>query len=700
MVSRGRDENQPLMTDYFDNADDSTMNPGPSDDESGRGASHPDAPLPANSQPKTTTTIHTTPAIDESEPASSGANARATSPLEVSDAASGISTPRFVQDESSWKRWKWVPYPVRRTCKVIAKWSKGPPDPQPYRIRPLFPRLQEFPLVLVQRFLPTKVRRFWVLFAFFSIWLITYVLVKRQGSVASEIVGWGEPEAIGCGVTYWGAGNSCGVDGNNCRPFNASGFPFRCAGNCESYHVLNPRAVGDQEVIYQPFVVGGNGTYRGDSFICGAAIHAGIVSNADGGCGVVQLVGEQAEFPSVSANGIDSVGFDSYFPLAYRFVPDLQCSARDMRWALLGISATFTGLLSLFTASPALFFFGNFIGIFWTVGTALDTPPHKSNAGLFSKILGKFLPAMFVAWVMYDKMGVRRTLKGLRAQSEKTILWLGPCWVGAMDNYTLSFIPIQRLNAHDLQQQPGAKAALAIIILVLLCVVVSQVWFFRKEGRLLKYLKLYALFIAGIVIALTLPGLDLRIHHYILALLLLPGTSMQTRPSLVYQGLLIGLFINGIARWNFDAVLQTPGELRGDAQLGTELPVINTPSIALANSTDMSSNITFIWEAPSKQKSFDGISILVNDVERFRSYFQDQVGREDEFIWSREKDLDMPEYFRFAYMDGSHSGDYTKAGIWTAEGEWQEMKPGPSKVKARNEDDDDEHVLKKRRRAL
>jgi hypothetical protein len=39
------------------------------------------------------------------------------------------------------------------------------------------------------------------------------------------------------------------------------------------------RSVGDQEVIYQPLVVGGGdelGTYRADSFICSAAVHRGL----------------------------------------------------------------------------------------------------------------------------------------------------------------------------------------------------------------------------------------------------------------------------------------------------------------------------------------------------------------------------------------------------------------------------------------
>jgi hypothetical protein len=647
-----------------------------------------DAPIVVNSGPSKTSAarVGNPTGGNSSNTINDGASGTLHVVEATGEGGSGASTPRFIQDEGHWRRWKWIPYPARRVMKTIARWSRGPPNPQPYRIRPLFPSVQEYPIRLVERFLPKKKQRFWVLFFYFSMWLVGFILLKRQSTLSTEINGWGEPRDIGCGVTYWGPDNNCGVDGNNCRPFNGSGFPFRCPSTCESYHVLNPRAVGDQEVVYRSYVIGGPSKeddviYRGDSFICGAAIHAGYITNANGGCGVVEVVGEHDNFASSRRNGIKSVGFDSYFPLSFRFV-DVKCEANDTRWSILGFSAAFTGVLSLFTWSPALFFFPNFIAIFWTVGMATDPPNHETTTALFSTILGKFLPAMFCAWVMYDKMGVRRTLKGLTAQIEKTILWLGPCWVGALDNYTLSFIPINRLNAHDLQQQPGAKAALAIIIIVLVVICAMQIWFFRQEGRFLKYLKLYALFIGGIVVSLLLPGVDLRIHHYILALLLLPGTSMQTRPSLIYQGLLIGLFINGIARWGFHSVLQTPDELRGDAQLGTELPVIPPPAIAFANGTAEASNITITWDSP-KHKQFDGISILVNDVERFRGYFDDAVGSEDSFTWSRDADIDLPEYFRFAFMDGSNSGDYTKAATWTADGEWVKMKSGPSKVKAR-----------------
>ncbi|KAK0735551.1 hypothetical protein B0T21DRAFT_368023 [Apiosordaria backusii] len=608
------------------------------------------------------------------------------------EANSSPPTPRFIQDETSWKRFKWVPYPVRRWIKATVKWTKGPAVPRRFRIKPLFPQVQQFPIVLLDKYLPNKLHRAIVVLLLYAVWILSFAFVLKNGQSVSEIAEWGRLVKIGCGSTYWIPGNGCGLDGIDCRPFDDGGFPFRCPGNCGSYQVLNPYAVGDQEVIYKPLVVGGPpadgdgpAIYRGDSFICGSAIHAGVISDATGGCGVVRLVGLQSNYNSTKRNGITSVPFDSYFPLSFTFEPDIKCSSRDPRWSLLAISVVFTTVFSLCVSHPGLFFFTEFNGLFWTVGLAMDTPNYTDLASLFSRELGLYLPAMFVAWVMYDKMGIRRTLKGLTAHIEKTIFWLGGAWVGSLTNYTFDFIPIQRLTGHDIHQQPGARAALAIIVIILTLIVVFQIWFFRQEARLRSHLKLYGLFAIGLIICLVLPNLNLRIHHYILALLLLPGTSLQTRPSLLFQGLLLGLFINGIARWGFDPILQTALALRGDAPMQSPLPVINEPEIVNNQS------ITFSWEEPPTPL-YDGISVLVNDVERFRTYFDDSnstpggsAGKDGgnaittNVTWTRPSGLATePEYFRFAWVSGGSRGDYTKAGRWDGGSDWTEMKAGPS----------------------
>ncbi|KAI5296062.1 hypothetical protein KEM55_005932, partial [Ascosphaera atra] len=150
------------------------------------------------------------------------------------------------------------------------------------------------------------------------------------------------------------------------------------------------------------------------------------------------------------------------------------------------------------------------------------------------------------------------------------------------------WIPIQRLTPHDIKSQPGAPIALCIMITIVVTIVLSQAWWIRQGGRFFHYLKIYAALGTAILILLILPGFRLRIHHYILALLLMPGTSFPTRPSILYQGLLLGLFINGVARWGFASIIETPsmlGELPREghsAWWGATTPNITNSSVSIS----------------------------------------------------------------------------------------------------------------------
>ena len=463
------------------------------------------------------------------------------------------------------------------------------------------------------------------------------------------------------------AGNGCGLDGNNCRPFADVTYTFRCFGNCVDTHVLNPYPIGDQEVVYQPLVIGGpaNSTaepiYRADSFICQAGIHAGIVSNTKGGCGVALYKGSQSGFPASKSNGIQSIDFEAEFPKSYTFLTGLSsdCGVVDMRWPLLGVTVTFTTILSLFVSSPAVFFFSMFVMLFVHVGFVSDKPNTTDWSELTSLMAARFLPACFVAFVFY-RYCVRRQLRSLTAQVEKTVLWLGGAWVGSLNNYTFKGIPIQRLTPHDIRAQPGAVVALIIIVVLIFFIALGQIYYLRLERRFRRYLALYAGMGVILLICVALPTLNLRIHHYVLAILLLPGTSIQTRPSLLYQGLLMGLFINGVARWGFDSLLQT------SAALFTGGPQYSLlPNITAVASPELP-YIHFSWDWPPPE--YDGLSILVNDVERHRWYIGEG---NNSFTWRAHRhEPRHREFFRFAYMRASSSADYTKAGVWESNGTW------------------------------
>ncbi|MCJ1437238.1 hypothetical protein MMC27_006624 [Xylographa pallens] len=590
------------------------------------------------------------------------------------------SLPVWMRESSKSFHWKWVPLPVRHLARSTATWSKGPDPPQIQRITPFFPTVQEMPLRLVNSYLPKRIYKAGALIALYASWLLIFVLVLHHSSTSGEIEGYGLPTPIWCGANLWSKGNGCELDGSKCRPFENTIFPFSCPANCASVEVLNPYAVGDQEIVYHPLVIGGskNGSrflpaeksiYRADSFICQAAIHAGVISNTKGGCGVVSMTGRQSSFPSVLGHNIQSFGFDSTFPKSFTFVTGLSsvCGYSDPRWPLLGVTVTFTSLLSIFCDSAAIFFSSVFVMLFFHVGLVSDPPNISDYPSLTSLIIERFLPAAFVAYVIY-RFCVRPQLTGLTAQFEKTVLWLGGAWVGSLNNYTFDKLPIQRLTPHDIQSQPGAIPVLCVIVISIFLIALGQIWYLRLEGRFRRYLAIYAIMAAFLLICVAIPSLNLRVHHYILALLLLPGTRMQTRPGLLYQGLLVGLFISGVARWGFDSILQTSAALLGDGQINSLLPNITEPITGMAN-------ITFGWPLPPSP--YDGVSVLVNDVERHRWYYGEG---EPSYTWSRTQEGGLgKEYFRFGYMIGSAAGDYSKAGVWTTEGNWIPMQPGPSR---------------------
>lgn len=306
--------------------------------------------------------------------------------------------------------------------------------------------------------------------------------------------------------------------------------------------------------------------------------------------------------------------------------------------------------------------------MFFQVAMASDPPSYTDYASLASTALGRFLPAALGAALFYQ-YSVRKTLRRCKAHFEKTILWVGGAWVGALGNYTFDQIPINRLTGHDIKQQPGAVAALVIIVLILFAIILYQAHHLRKEGRLLRYLALYLTFGIALGLLAALPKLNLRIHHYILALLLLPGTALETRVSLLCQGLLVGLYINGLARWGFGSILETAAALRGDAQLGSAIPSILDPIIN-------GSTITFAWKGLAR--GYEGVSVLVNDVERFRGFHGDS---DDSFTWNRAEGTTAPEFFRFGFVNylpfgGVSYSDFTRAGTWWANGSWSGIPAG------------------------
>ncbi|KDR85343.1 hypothetical protein GALMADRAFT_132046 [Galerina marginata CBS 339.88] len=504
----------------------------------------------------------------------------------------------------------------------------------------------------------------WLFMVLVAAYIIGFAFFSRAQSFLTPA-----DSFIGCTSTYWLANNGCGQDGNACGPFDNSSFDFRCPAQCENVILQNPRTVGNQQVAFKPLLVGGgdgNGTYRGDSFICSAAVQAGVISAKKGGCGSLDLLGNFTDFLPFSAHGLTSLGFPTVFPVSFRFLANTSLThCTDLRDEALAFNILITSALFILLRPKPIVLYWCLVCIgFWHVVlfSQPQGPPPKLDVAF-----GTFLPVLFIAYAFW-RLAFRFVLPVFQnAPLEACLLYLSGYWVGVLNNLTFDKLPLSRLTSSDITKRNGAITTLVVMLVIITVLVINQMRIIRKTGWLPYYAGWY---IAGglvtLVIAL-LPGLSLRLHHYIVPMIIIPGTAFPTRLSAIYQGLLLGLFLNGTAAFGFASILQTPDDLRQDAPLGSDLPTWLTNSTSY-NSSIPFANQTIFWDALIT--GWDGFALLVDDVQRY-------AGPALNFSLT-SLNSSLPHFFRLAYASMGTAGDFTMAATLWPNGTWMDPLPGPS----------------------
>ncbi|ORY86845.1 hypothetical protein BCR37DRAFT_343521 [Protomyces lactucae-debilis] len=582
---------------------------------------------------------------------------------------------------------------VVRVCQRFYGFLQGPKVPIAPGNRPYFAEAQKGLANLLAHRSGTFRRLFWV--GFYALWSITLLsLIYRSSFAATSLRPAGEdkdarpPQFLRCTTTLWARKNGCGLDGTDCEPFSDTSFEFRCPAGCNGEFLLNPYTIGNKQVVGKPLVIGGpvvnlpptsatgvvldEHIYRADSMICASALHAGIISNTLGGCGTLVTLGTQGSFTNSTQNGIVSEPFDSSFPKSFAFAKQEGAGATragcvDLRWIITTIHIFFTVVFTLFQESAAVFYWVLFVAAFWQVAL-VSSPPPLASYDLLSQGAGAFLPALFVAYATW-RSAARHTLAAPTWPFDR-LCWLGGLWIGILMDYITANVPVSRLIASDIRRDGGLFWVLGIasgILVIVLC----QMYKLRRLKLLPFYLACYLT--TGLVFGLlaALPHLTFRLHHYIFAMLFLPGTCMQTRWDMLYQGILLGLFCDGIGRWGFDAIIETSEHLRSDAVLQSLIPTFlnnSTTHDVLAETTRGVSAGVLRWKADAPANY--GYSLLINDVERFR-------GTATQFSLQALNMTDSaPYYARLAYAYGSAALDYTKAAVMFANGTFTRPDPG------------------------
>lgn len=588
-----------------------------------------------------------------------------------------------------------------------------------------FPRLEKLPYDLNKRI--PKHYRISLLICYYLCWFgLCYSILVPYYLVPPALLSDPQSRAVALScldqVSWLGKNGACGLEGDLCGRTPPEGdIVFRCPALCDRSWTYSLMPIGDQRIKYRSYVIGGGSPkkavdradsnvlslpYRADSYACASAVHAGVVSPFFGGCArISHSSGPRSRFNSTRGHYQtgNSILFDSFFKASYYFADlgNLYIQCTDPRLLILTINVVL-GAPIVYLASGAVAYWTVGIVGFWTVLLATD-PPRTTNAASPDEVAAmllicfeRFLPSCFILYVLW-RVSTKRTLSAkwdsnslspdhpenedadtvsIQSPLAKVFLWYPLFWLGALNNITFDRLPVDRLTLSDLQEQPGALiSVLCIFSLILSCTFIQayKIW---ALGRFRKYLIIYGLFLLALIVLSKLPGLTLRVHHYILAMLLIPGCSTRGNTALLFQGILLGLFLSGSARWGLALIVETALSLKRDDPSGIvyppELIGYNVKSGILSWEALVEAGMTKV-EKLFFQK-YSAVSILVNDIEYFveenlnsvnltRVFEQSELGR---FISDGlEKADSLNIYLRLGRKvpNTSQYGDFTNAAV-------------------------------------
>lgn len=127
---------------------------------------------------------------------------RASSDVGDGDGSHG-PIPVWLRESSKSFHWRWVPYRLRHIARAVAAWTEGPDPPQMQKITPFFSSVQEAPVRLIARYFPRTIQKAGLLALFLFCWLLIFSLVLHHSASAGNIKGYGRPQPIWCGASYW-----------------------------------------------------------------------------------------------------------------------------------------------------------------------------------------------------------------------------------------------------------------------------------------------------------------------------------------------------------------------------------------------------------------------------------------------------------------------------------------------------------------
>jgi hypothetical protein len=144
--------------------------------------------------------LYVPPLLDDDERL---ADPEASEDLPPPDVEAGSALPVWLRESSKTFRWGWVPLPLRKVGRATSNWVKGPDPPHMLLLKPLFPRIQELPVQYLDRLLPKRKYKTFLLLLLYVSWFLPWFLILLHSRSSGYIEGYGRPQTLSCATNFW-----------------------------------------------------------------------------------------------------------------------------------------------------------------------------------------------------------------------------------------------------------------------------------------------------------------------------------------------------------------------------------------------------------------------------------------------------------------------------------------------------------------
>ncbi|OWZ24760.1 LCCL domain-containing hypothetical protein [Phytophthora megakarya] len=406
-----------------------------------------------------------------------------------------------------------------------------------------------------------------------------------------------EPEFLSC--RSWGFGTSCGLWGVDCRPFESEWTAFRCPTRCTL----------DQS---SSLAVYGSSPYRADSRICRAAAHAGVISS-NGGCAFYRFAGAADAFYSSTANEVTTKEFLSWFPKTIEFKTASSTHCSDFSWWILSVGFIATAGFGLLPRMKTAVMFNVLVtwGFFYT--RLIGQPSSQHYSGITINSYGDVL-ILLAASSLAFQLAASNTFHGWeRLPLKRRIFMWTFCYVvpfHVMINMNLiGYIPWLNIDLGGYEELHANAGTYIVFTLVGIGAIYLAFQIFKsvyRGGVWRKYLVMYSIVGVSILVSWALfPSTTFHLHHTMLGAFIIPITAFSTPSAAFSQGIALGCFVQGYARWGWSSYLDT---------IPTYL-TIAVPKTSPNTTNVTSSEARVVWEP---LKSVEAYSLRLNRVEVYR----------------------------------------------------------------------------------